>query len=251
MRISYTNLIDAGTAPTVLTEDLLYPLENLQNQRLAKRWRSTTPTAQTIIFDLGSAQAIDTLAVLGHNLQGSATVIVEAHTSDSWGTPALSAISLTYNTGAILRYLSAPETYRYWRYTLDDPTNTDGYVEAGILWLGTFLALNPSSLDAFTVTKKRGDTVVHGRDRQKFATEGVGWRSIDLSFPRTGGTALTAIQTMYDTVGNHGSLIFSNFDSLRIYPIVEPLYCSIVGDIDFRHTRFMQFTYPLSLEEDR
>lgn len=251
MRIAYTNLIDAGTAPTALTTDLLYPVANLQNQRLSKRWRSTTPTAQTIVIDLGSAQAVDTLAVLGHNLSGSAAVSVEAHTSDSWGTPALSAVSLTYDAGVILKYLSSAETYRYWRYTLDDPNNTGAYVEAGRLWLGTFLAIDPSSLDAFTVTKRRSDTVTYGRDRQKYATEGVGWRRFNLSFPRTGGTSLTAVQTMYDTVGNHGSVIFSNFDSLRTFDLVEPCYSSIVGEIDFRHTRFMKYLWGIILEEDR
>ncbi len=250
MRIAYLNLIDAGSAPTALTTDLLYPVENMQNQRLSKRWRSTDASAQTIVINLGSAQAVDTLAILGHNLQGSATVIVEAHTSDSWGTPALSAISLTYNAGAILKYLASAETYQYWRYTLNDPTNTDGYVETGRPWLGTFLAIDPSSLDSFTVTKRRSDTVTYGRDRQKYATEGVGWREFNLTFPRTGGTALTAVQTMYDTVGNHGSVIFSNFDSLRIYPIVEPVYASIQGEIDFRHGGFMQFLWGIRLEED-
>ena len=250
MRIAYANLIDAGSAPTALTADLLYPVENMQNQRLAKRWRSTDPSAQTIVVNLGSAQAVDTVAILGHNLSGSAAVTIEAHTSDSWGTPALSAITLVYNAGAILKYLAAAQTFQYWRFILDDPTNTDGYVEVGRPWLGEYLAIDPSSLDAFTVTKKRSDTVTYGRDRQKYATEGVGWRNFNLSFPRTSGSALTAILTMYDTVGNHGSVIFSNFDSLRIYPLVEPCYSSIVGEIDFSHKRNMKFTWGITLEED-
>ena len=250
MRIAYTNLIDAGSAPTALTADLLYPVANMQNQRLSKRWRSTSPTAQTIVVNLGSAQAVNTVAILGHNLSGSAAVTIEAHTSDSWGTPALSAITLTYNAGAILKYLTTSQTFQYWRYIIDDPTNTDGYVEVGRPWLGTFIAINPSSLDAFTVTKKRSDIVTYGRDRQKYATEGVGWRNFNLSFPRTGGSALTAIQTMYDAVGNHGSVIFSNFDNLRTFEIVEPCYTSIVGEIDFRHGGFMQFLWGITLEED-
>ncbi len=251
MRIAYNNLIDAGSAPTALTTDLLYPVENMQNQRLAKRWRSTTPSAQTIVVNLGSAQAVDTVAILGHNLSGSAAVTIEAHTSDSWGTPALSAITLAYNAGAILKYLAAAQTFQYWRFILDDPTNTDGYVEVGRPWLGTFLAINPSSLDSFTVTKKRSDTVTYGRDRQKYATEGVGWREFNLSFPRTGGTSLTAILTMVDTIGLHSSFVFSNFDGRRDFPIVEPMYGSLVGGVDFRHTGYMKFLYGLQIEEDR
>ena len=251
MRISYTNLIDAASAPTCLTTDLLYPAANLQNQRLSKRWRSTSPTAQTVVVNLGSAMTVDTVAVLGHNLESSAAITIEAHTSDSWGTPALSAVSLTYNADTILQYWGSAAVFQYWRFTLDDATNTDGYVEAGRLWLGTYLSIDPSSTLAFTVTKQRSDTVAYGRDRQKYATEGVGWREFNLSFPRTNGSALTSIQTMYDTVGNHSSVIFSNFDSLRTYPLVEPVYCSIVGEVAFRHTRYMKFEYGITFEEDR
>jgi len=249
MRIAYENLIDAATAPTALTESLLYPIENVQNGRLAKRWRSTAATAQTVVVDLGSAQDVDTMAVLGHNLSGSAAVTVEAHTSDSWGSPSFTT-SMTYSTGAILKFLGSAETYQYWRFTLDDGSNSDGYVEAGRLWLGTYLAIDPASLVSFSVTKDRDDTVVYGRGRQKFATEGSGWREFSLSFPRTGGTALTAVQTMFDAVGNHASVIFCNFDSLRTYPIVEPCYCSIDGAIDFQHTRRMQFEWSMTLRED-
>lgn len=250
MRVAYTNLIDAGTA-AALTEDLLYPVANLKNGRLAKRWRSTAGTAQTVVCDLGAAATVNTVAILGHNISSASTLTIEAHTSDSWGTPALSAITLTHQAGAILRFFASAGVFRYWRFTLDDGTNGDGYVEAGRLWLGEYVAINPSSLDTFSVTKKRGDTVTYGRDRQKFATEGVGWRQFDLSFPRTSGSALTAVQTMYDAVGNHSSLIFCNFDSLRTYDLVEPCYCSIVGDIGFQHKQHMKFEWRMKLEEDR
>lgn len=250
MRIAYTNLIDSGSAPTTLTEDLLYPEENLQDQRLASKWRSTDASAQTIVCNLGSAQAVNTIAVLGHNLSGSASITIEAATADSWASAPWST-SLTYATGAILKYLSASQTYQYWRFTLDDATNSDGYVEAGRVWLGTYLELDPSSLLNFTVTKRRSDTVVYGRDRQKYATQGVGWREFNLSFPRTSGTALTNVLGMIDTVGSWDSVIFSNFNTDRSYEIVEPCYCSIVGDVPFSHAKFMEFTYTLTLEEDR
>ena len=250
MRIAYTNLIDAGSAPTTLTEDLLYPEENLQNQRLAKRWRSTDPSAQTIVCNLGSAQAVNTIAILGHNISSAATLTIEAHTSDSWGSPSYTT-SLTYTAGAILKYLSAAQTYQYWRFTVDDGSNADGYVEVGRFWLGDYISIDPSSLYGFTVTKRRSDQVVYGRDRQKFATEGVGWRRFSFSFPRTGGTALTNVLTMIDTVGAHGSVIFSNFDSIRTYEIVEPCLCSIVGDVTFSHARFQKYRYSMVLEEDR
>jgi len=250
MRIAYTNLVDTATAPTALTTDLLYPVANLQNQRLSKRWRSTAATAQTVIVDLSAATAINTLGIVGHTFTSAATITVDGNATDSWGSPTFTT-SLTYNAGVILNYLASAQTFRYWRFTIDDASAASGYVEAGRLWLGTYLTIDPSSTLGFTVTKARSDTVVYGRDRQKYATEGVGWRRFSLSFPRTGGTALTAIQTMYDAVGNHGSVIFCNFDSDRSYQLVDPCYCSIVGEIGFQHTRSMKFGWSLELEEDR
>ena len=250
MRLAYDNLIDAATAPTALTEDLLYPIENVQNQRLSKRWRSTAATSQTVIVDLGSAQAVDTVAILGHSLTTSAVVSIDAHTSDSWGAPAYTT-TLTALTGPILKYLASAETYQYWRFNISDASAASTYVEAGRLWLGERLTIDPSSLYNFSVTKTRSDTVTYGRDRQKYATEGVGWRRFSMAFPKTGSSALTNVLTMYDTVGNHESIIFSNFDSSRSYTLVEPVYCSIVGDIAFNHARAQKYTWNLELEEDR
>ena len=250
MRISYTNHIDSATAPTCLTTDLLYPASNMQNQRLSKRWRSTSATGQTIIIDLGSPKAVNTIALFGHGFTTSATLSINGNAANSWTAPSV-VTSLTALTGPILKYLAASVTYRYWRFNLSDTSAANAYIELGRPWLGEYLTIDPASLDTFTVSKRRSDTVTYGRDRQKYATQGVGWRSFSLSFPKTGGAMLNAIQTMYDTVGNFNSVIFSNFDSSRSYPIVEPVYASIVGDIDFAHTRAQKYTYSLTLEEDR
>jgi hypothetical protein len=118
------------------------------------------------------------------------------------------------------------------------------------LWIGDYIQIDPSSTNDFQVIKKRDDTVVYGKNRQKYASIGNGWRRFELTFPRTAGTTLTAIQTLYDTVGNHSSFIFCNFNDLRTYPLVDPCYVSIDGEMGFSHTTRQFYTYGLSLEED-
>jgi len=250
MRIDYTNLIDSATVPTALTADLAYPIANLQNQRLAKVWRTTAVTAQTVVVDLGTATTVQTAAVMGHNLTAGAVITLEGNAADSWGSPSVSTTITTIVSGMCLNYF-AGGAQRYWRFTLDNATGGTSYIEVGRLWLGDYLDIDPTSLNDFSVTKHRSDTVTHGRGRQKYSTQGVGWRSFRLSFPRTGGTMLTAIQTMYDAIGNHRSVIFSNFNVRRDYPIVEPCYVSVNGDLTFNHTRAMKFSYSLNLEEER
>ena len=91
--------------------------------------------------------------------------------------------------------------------------------------------------------------VTFGKNRQKYATPGEYWRQFEVNFPPTGGSMLTAIQTMYDAVGNHSSFIFTNLDTDYTYPIVYPCYVSLNGDLDFQHDKYMRFSYGLRMEE--
>jgi hypothetical protein len=252
MRISYDNFIDdiESTAITALTENTLYPVINTQDQRLAKTYQSTAVTAQTITIDLGIALTVTTVAILNHNFSNSTamTVVVSANSANSW--PGATSETLTYNAGTILKFFTG-HTYRYWQFQITDPSNTDGYLEIGRLWLGDYITIAPSSLLNFKVSKLRSDNVLHGRGRQKYATLGIGWRKIELSFPPTNYTMVNKIETMYDIVGKHSSFIFCNFDSIRTYGIVEPLYGSITNDLVFTHDNNMKFNYSLIIEEDK
>jgi hypothetical protein len=126
-----------------------------------------------------------------------------------------------------------------------------GDIQIGRMWLGKYLQINPSSLDNFTVNKKRSDTVLYGRNRQKYASPGIGWREFNLSFPKSDTNMMYNLETMYDQVGNHSSFIFCNFDSLRDYQIVDPCYCSLDGGIDFNHIGQQNYNYSLKLSEDK
>lgn len=217
---------------------------------------------------------INTLAILGHNLSSSATIIFDFNNTDSW--PGEYQETLTWNEGIILKFLTryvdtdadyllseagsfmiseagsfivTSSGYQFCQVQITDP-GAD-YIQIGRVWIGDYLTINPSSLLDFKVTKKRSDVVIYGKDRQKFAVPGVGWRRIELSFPRTESAMVDSIFTMYKEIANHKSVIFCNFDTIRNYKIVEPMYCSIDGELGFKHTHRMGFEYQIFLEEDR
>ena len=199
-------------------------------------------------YSIDSDKRISVAAVMSHNLLASSTVRIEGNNSDAWDDPELSeTIEIPNGDKMGLTFLDDFYIYKYWRFYFDGAGN----YEIGRLWLGEYETISPSSLEEFTVTKKRDDIVVYGHNRQKYASVGHGWRAIEFTFPRTSMTTLSVIQTLYDTVGNHSSFIFCNFDSLRTYNLVEPIYCSISGDVGFSHSTRQFYTYGLSLEEDR
>ncbi len=88
-------------------------------------------------FDLGSAQALTTCILQDHNLTSSAVLKLQGHTSDVWTSPSYTnTISIA---DPIIEYFT--ETYQYWRLYVEDDDNTDGYVEFGSGYLGTYLQL--------------------------------------------------------------------------------------------------------------
>lgn len=279
MRIAYTNYIDSVSAGSIVASatDTGYDVAHIQDQRLSYPYRTTASTA-TITIDLTSLvdKEISTLAILGHNLSSSASIVFDFNNANTW--PGEYQETLTWNEGIILKFLTGyvdtdadyllseagafiiseagsfivtSTGYQYAQIRISDPTNTSGYIQIGRVWIGDYLTISPSSLLDFKVTKKRSDVVIYGKDRQKFAVPGVGWRRIELSFPRTESAMVDSLITMYKAVANHKSVIFCNFDSIRSFKIVEPMYCSIDGELSFKHTHRMGFEYQIFLEEDR
>ena len=157
---------------------------------------------------------------------------------------------ITYDAGISLKFFTSIAK-RYWMLDIVEQASTGSYIEMGRVWLGTYITVDPSSLVDFRITKKRSDIVIYGKHRQKWADPGYGWRRFELSFPETDASMLTQIETMYDTVGNHSSLIFCNFDTDRSWSLVTPCYASIEGDLSFVGRGSNRARWTMTLEEDR
>jgi hypothetical protein len=189
---------------------------------------------------------INTTAILGHNiLHGTIAKIQATNNSLDWTTPELNT-TLTVNDGAILNFATTASVYKYWRFYFYG----QGSIEVGRMWLGKYLTIDPSALEGFKVTMKNSDVVAHGKDRQKYATPGYSWRVFDLSFPATREDMIYPLTVMREAVGNHSSMIFCNFDTIRDYTLVEPCYVSINGDLSFTQKDRDGFTWSIVLEEE-
>ena len=157
--------------------------------------------------------------------------------------------TISYDADVMLKFFTSTSR-QYWQ-VLVEGTTTGSYIEMGRVWLGPYMTIDPSSLVDFRVTKKRSDTVIYGKHRQKWADPGYGWRRFDLNFPDTESSMLTQISSMYDTVGNHTSFVFCNFDTERAFELTEPCYVSVQGELQFVNRGRYRMTWAMALEEDR
>jgi hypothetical protein len=134
-----------GTTSSSWTANTTAPGEfsasNLNTDVVEQVWRSNgDKSGIKLVCDTGLSQGtfMDTLAILNHNFSSSAQVVIEGDDDPLFGSP-----GFTYTFSEIERnnlYYIAPTLplngYRYWRISVDDPTNSAAYIQVGTILFG-------------------------------------------------------------------------------------------------------------------
>lgn len=137
--IAYLNLADKG-AVRASSSVILAPPERLQNPHVARKWRSGDGGAQALTLDLGVAQIMDTVALVGLNMTLGGTVRVRASLMDD-----TAQTGEAYDSGILtdvvdpayamlVHLMPSRVTARYVRVDMSEPTVS--YIEAGRLFVG-------------------------------------------------------------------------------------------------------------------
>ena len=136
-----------GAILTADSEALGAEAAHLQTSQPGEVWRTNWAVAAGVDVDLGSAQDVAAVALLYTNVTDSATWDVRgAASAAELGTTPLVSVAQACRSTLVrdargwrhaLVYLATPAlsavTARYWRIAISDPTNPDGYLEAGRL----------------------------------------------------------------------------------------------------------------------
>lgn len=246
MRIMYGNLFDNYDL-TESGEDENYPVENTQDIRLAKKWRTEDAGSASIIIDAGVGLTLtcNCCAVLAHNFEASAETYIQAHATSSWGDPSLNTL-VTYRSDIMILFFDST-TKRYWRFYFDDTTNSLGYYEVGRLFLGNYLQVDPSSMVEFPEKHPRSDRLTFSITNQMFSDIGLEHKELSYRFEHASTTAKTAVEIMWGSVGMYKPWIMLNYN--LDYTVIEPIYCTITEPIIFEHLKFDKWNYALELRE--
>ncbi len=246
MRIIYQNLWDDYTL-VESQEDANYPVENTQDVRLAKIWRTETVSSATIVIDVGTGNTItaDSCAILNHNFSASSESFIQANSANSWAAVGLSS-AVAYRTGTMVNFFTS-STARYWRFNFIDTAGSAGVYEVGRLMLGEYLQVDPSSLVEFPEKHVRNDRQAFSKSNQFYADQGSGWKELKYKFVNTDDTMKGKIETMWDLNGKHTPLLLMNYDTS--FSILPPLYCAIIKDITFGHLLHDRWEYNLDIRQ--
>lgn len=182
--VVYRNLADAAVV-TASSSAGLMPPKRLLDPHIARTWRGGGNSSEWLLADLGSAVAIDTVALVGLNLTAAGSTRVRISSADSSGL-AGDVYDSKMMTGKVdpaygyfVQLLIQPVFGRYVRIDLSD---TIPYIEAGRIIVGKRAIFETN----FSVGWSRGYTDLSrrttSRGGQIYINRGAQFRTVEVSF---------------------------------------------------------------------
>lgn len=164
-----------------------------------------------IDIDLAVACEVNFIGLLGHNISASATIKLYG-ADDSAFTTNVTEDTIAYNSSNIYKFLAASRTKRYFRISIQDPTNSNSYIQISTISLCKYFAPNVNftvgyedGSDVFDEVERTDSLNLHGQEKPVLSV----WT---LPFQALNDSAQVEIESMIAEVRNSEALIVC-FDS--------------------------------------
>lgn len=123
------------------TEPGDFSVYNLNTDIVEQVWRSATGVVTGVVLKVDTERTqgvfMDTFSGQNHNLTTSAVVIIDGSNDSTFATVGISIAVQVTDTNM---YWLSPDLpamgFRYWRISLDDPSNPDGFLSIGTIIFG-------------------------------------------------------------------------------------------------------------------
>lgn len=246
----------AATSVTATTESPDFPASNLKNQIRAYSWRSTGVSAQAVVFDLRTAEEIDSVVLVfdhttGCKLSTNAVIKVQASATNVWSSPPVDQTLTVDETNMVAsHYFSTAQEYRYWRVYVDDPTNAFGYIEIPkvILAKATQLSQNPNN--GFSYKLKDQSKTQLTEYGHSYSDIYPNRRAFDFDYGAITEADMQSLSDIFERVGSVRCIALdldstaSVFDKDRFF-----IYGKLIGEVESKHRVFSYFDSGLTVEE--
>lgn len=230
IRITYdTTYIDAcGVAASSYTGDL--NPNNVQNDQVNRPWRATGKASEYIRFDFTSARSFNVCGIFGHNFTAGATVTLAWSTDDASWTDVGAFTILTDSDSVVLKRLVlyfAAASKRYWRISIADAANPNGYVEIGRVILGAYYEPTRNYADDYAIEYTDPSEEARTAGRDPIYRQMTMYRRATVRFPRMNETQRLKFQTIFLKVGNTRPMLVT-FDPAATDLQMDSMYCSFL-----------------------
>lgn len=235
MILAINTLTSDNVTLTCDTADTNYPVSNLLDTRKSRIYRTTSDDDQYVLMDFTAASGyyespgVNCIFIDKTNLTSGATIKIQGHASDSWGSPSFEAVITDSDLYGTLYYKSwtPANSYNYMRLVLDDSANPDGYIEIGHVFIGYGITM-PGMEPKQSIPYKTNSQYTKSQSMQLYGDIRTNYRACKITWPNVTNTQRLAINAAYDVVGNHTPIYFIPWESdLDFEP---PMYCNITDN---------------------
>ena len=266
MKILYNNLIfQSGLSVPTMTitsysENPNYPaLTAFNDTRLSRYYKSVGCTAEWLKFSFTTPVAASYLALMNHNMTSGATVVVQANSSDSWGSPAFSQTitiptAVSGETTWAVAAFSATKTYQYWRITIADAANPDTFIKIGYVFLGTVLTMPGMDISGISIPKNSTSLAQESYAGQTYGDTRLKYRTASFNFSGVSTTDKVNLESFFYTVDIITPFILLVWEN--DLTIQSPIYCRLT-DANFAGQNWQKedsnggylWTIPMDIKE--
>jgi hypothetical protein len=218
----------------------------------AQTWRSTAAgaSAEWIKANFGTATAVTGIALGNVNFRSTATIKIQANATDSWGSPSFDRTINCANLTGYTRNLYdewGSQSYKYWRISMLDDGNPDGFLEVGQWFLGSPITLNDNFDASYSRKIVRGNIELRTEYEQAYVYQrDYGWQ-FDLSWTNCQLTTVTQLRTMSLTLGGNAKPFFFVLDPTDPG---EAYYVRIRGDVEENRVYYDRYNTKIELMEE-
>jgi hypothetical protein len=226
MRILWDNELDAYTL-AFSTERSGFPASNVQHPHLTRVWRSLTSEDEYAGIDAGIGETVtaDCAFLAAHNFSATAVVTVQSCDDGTWASLDVEE-TMTWDAGVMVAFFTSSAN-RFWRFLVDDPYNTSGYIEIGRLALGSYLQMPPIE-PGVTLPSGTTTAVSVAPSGQTFADIGHVFLNPAFSFPLITNAERVSVEAMWREVQQYLPVFLVVWeDSLTVQ---RPIYCRVSQD---------------------
>lgn len=209
LRMAWNNFADTPSLIVANSQVASLPATFLQNQQIGKPFRSLAIAGLTIDMNFGSAQGVQQFALRKHNISLAGVTITLSGATNAAFSPTAVSVGITPAADILLfDWGGTVQNYQYWRLEVEDPGNTDAFIELGYMFLGEFDEFDfpnqntaTSKVDPATKrTNYDGSFVVFTKAK---------FRRIDFAISPTQQVDRRKLEEIYDEVGvNKGLFVF-------------------------------------------
>jgi hypothetical protein len=230
MRAVYNNLAKTATFSS-LTEHPRYTVAaTMAVDQLSTQARTLGITSEWTKITFTAPVAVDYFCIVSHNLTSAATVYIQANATDVWTSPSVNEVCTVATL--ITHKFTTTQTYRYWRVTFADPTNTDGYIRFSKLWLSRYMDFPAFSLTPslpYTSNAEQSFSITN----QLYADRRIRYKSGEITLPVTTYTDINNVNAFFDIVDLTLPFILLIWEnSLDIEPAI---YCALTDSLGWKY----------------